>query len=214
MTSTTGTSSTYTPFSHLHSQTIIETGQESLFNQRKQVRLVNAALKPCNSITTLNMHLPTDQDPFNYMTLPQERLVEFNQISRGLVCEAKRRMPKRYTVGNFSNEEMAEERRRQYRINKATFPNPNNSSIHTPLNFIETSGYDMEESLNNDNLHPANLSLKERVKNLYQSDCSDERRIRILQKDNTRKAVAPEESDSESEDNSDEDSIEQDYEES
>ena len=53
MTSTTRASSTYTPLSHLSSQTIIETRQESLFNQKKRVRLVNTAAVPFNPITTL-----------------------------------------------------------------------------------------------------------------------------------------------------------------
>ena len=56
MTSTTRISSTYTPLSHLNSQTIMETRQESLFNQRKRVRLVNTAVRPFNPITTLNVH--------------------------------------------------------------------------------------------------------------------------------------------------------------
>jgi hypothetical protein len=84
------------------------------------------------------------------------------------VCEAKRRMSKGCIVGNFSNEEMVEERRRLYkhyedaranvlqdRINKATFSNLNNSPIHTPLVFIKSSDV---ESSDNDEIPPANLS--------------------------------------------------------
>ena len=52
------------------------------------------------------------------------------------------------------------------------------------------------------------------MENLYQSDCSNERRKRKLRKDNEGKAVAPEESEPESEDNSDDESTEQDHEES
>ena len=96
--------------SHLNSQAIIEMRQESLFNQSKRVRLVNTAAVPFNPITTLNVHLPNDVDPFNNRPLTQERLVEFDHFSRGLVCKAKRRMPKECIVGNFSNEEMVEER--------------------------------------------------------------------------------------------------------
>ena len=110
MTSTTRTSSTYTPLSHLNSQTIMETRQESLFNQKKRVRLVNTAAVPFNLITTLNIHLPNDVDPFNYRPFLPERLVEFDQFSRGLVCEAKRRIPKGCIVRNFSNDEMVEEK--------------------------------------------------------------------------------------------------------
>ena len=55
-TSTTRGSSTYTPFSHLNTQTIMETRQESLFNQRKRVRLVNTVARPFNPISTLNVH--------------------------------------------------------------------------------------------------------------------------------------------------------------
>jgi hypothetical protein len=106
MTSTTRASSTYTPLSHLSSQTIMETRQESLCNQRERVRLVNTAAVSFNPITTLNVHLPNDEDPFNNRPLSQERLVEFDQFSRGLVCEVKRRMPKRCIAGNFSNKEM------------------------------------------------------------------------------------------------------------
>ena len=109
MTSTTRASSTYTPLSHLSSQTIIETRQESLFNQRKRVRLDNTAAVPFNPITTLNVHLPNDVGPFNNRPFSQEILVEFDQFSCKLVCEAKRRMPKECIVGNFSNEEMVEE---------------------------------------------------------------------------------------------------------
>ena len=232
MSSTTRASSTYTPLSHLSSQTIMETRQESLFNQRKRVRLANTVAVPFNPITTLNVHLPNDVDPFNNRPLSQEQLVEFDQFSRGLVCEAKRRMPNGCIVGNFSNEEMVEERRRQYklyedaranvlqdRINKATFPYPSNSPIHTPLNFIESSGNDMEnssdEEASDDNeLPPANLSPLERVENLYQSDCSNERRKRKLRKDNTGEAVAPEKNEPESEDNNDDESTERDHEES
>jgi len=134
----------------------------------------------------------------------------FDQFSRGLVCEAKRRMPNGCIVGNFSNEEMVEERRRQYklyedaranvlqdRINKSTFPYPSNSPIHTPLDFIESTGNDMddssdEEASDNDELPPTNLSPLERVENLYQSDCSNERRKTKLRKNNTVEGVASE----------------------
>ena len=141
-------------------------------------------------------------------------------------------MPNGCIVGNFSNEEMVEERRRQYklyedaranvlqdRINKATFSHPNNSPIHTPLDFIESTGNDMEDSSDeeasdNDELPPANLSPLERVENLYQSDCSNERRKRKLRKDNTGEAVTLEESEPESENNNDDESTEQNHEES
>jgi hypothetical protein len=83
ITSTTRASSTYTPLSHLSSQTIIETRQESLFNQRKRVRLVNTVAIPINPITTLNVHLPNDVDLFNNRPLSQQRLAEFDQFSRG-----------------------------------------------------------------------------------------------------------------------------------
>ena len=69
------------------------------------MRLVNTAAVPFYPITSLNVHLPNDVDPFNNRPLSQERLVEFDQFSRGLVCEAKRRMPKGCTVGNFSSEQ-------------------------------------------------------------------------------------------------------------
>jgi hypothetical protein len=52
------------------------------------MRLVNTAAVPLNSITTLNVHLPNDVDPFNNRPMLQERLVEYDQFSRGLVCEA------------------------------------------------------------------------------------------------------------------------------
>ena len=52
---------------------------------------------------------------------------------------------------------------------------------------------DEESSDNDDELPTANLSPLERVENLYQSDCSNERRKRKLRKDNEGKAVAPEE---------------------
>ena len=173
------------------------------------------------------------------MPLSPDRLVEFDQFSRRLANEAQRRMPAGCIVGKFSNDEMVQERRRQYRlyedaranvlqdrITKTIFPHPNNSPIHTPMdfidstmNFIDYNGIDMEESsveesLDNDELPPANLSPLERVENLYQSDCSNERRKRKLRKDNEGKAVAPEESESESEDNRNDDSREQDHEES
>ena len=196
------------------------------------MRLANTVAVPFNPITTLNVHLPNDVDPFNNRPLSQEQLVEFDQFSRGLVYEAKRRMPNGCIVGNFSNEEMVEERRRQYklyedaranvlqdRINKATFPYPSNSPIHTPLDFIESTGNDMEDSSDeeasdNDELPPANLSPLERVENLYQSDCSNERRKKKLRKDNSGEAVTPKESEPESEDNNDDESTERDHEES
>ena len=68
-----------------------------------------------------------------------------------------------------------------------------------------------EEASDNDELPPANLSPLERVENLYQSDCSNERRKRKLRKDNTGKAVAPEESEPKSENNNDDESKEQDH---
>ena len=80
------------------------------------MRLVNTAAVPFNPITMLNVHLPNDMNPFNNRPLTQERLVEFDHFSRGLVCKAKRRMPKECIVGNFSNEDMVEERRRQYKL--------------------------------------------------------------------------------------------------
>ena len=102
---------------------------------------------------------------------------------------------------------------------KLFFPYPSNNPIHTPLDFIESTGNDMEDSsdeeaLDNDELQPANLSPLERVDNLYQSDCSNERRKRKLRKDNTGEAVAPEENEPESEDNNDDESTERDHEES
>ena len=137
------------------------------------------------------------------MPLSPERLVEFDQFSRGLANEAQRHMPEGCIVDNFSDDEMVEERRRQYRlyedaranvlqdhITKTIFPQQNNSPIHTPMNFIDSTmdfidytGIDMEkssdkESSDNDELPPANLSPLERVENLYQSDCSNERRKR------------------------------------
>ena len=123
MTSTPRTSSTYTPLSHLNSQTIMKTRRESLFNQRKRVRLVKAAATPFNPISTLNVHLPNDVDPINNMPLSPERLVEFDQFSRGLANEAQRRMPAGCTVGNFSNDGMVEERRRQYSLYQAARAN-------------------------------------------------------------------------------------------
>ena len=80
---------------------------------------------------------------------------------------------------------MVEERRRQYslyqaaranvlqdRITKTIFPHPKNSSIHKPMDFIDYTGIDMEESsdeesLDNDELPPENLSPLERVENLF-----------------------------------------------
>ena len=87
------------------------------------------------------------------------------------------------------------------------------------MNFIDSTGNDMEESsyeefLDNDEHPPANLSPIERVENLYQSDCSNEHRKRKLRKDNAGEAVAPEESESESKQSSDDESTEQDHEES
>ena len=75
----------------------------------------------------------------------------------------------------------------QDRINKATFPHLKNSPIHTPMDFINSDGNDMEESSDeessdDDELPPANLSPIERVENLYQSDCSNERRKQIITK--------------------------------
>ena len=94
----------------------METRQESLLNQKKRVRLANTVTRPFNPISTLNVHLPNDVDPINNMPLTPERLVEFDQFSRGLANEAQRRMPAGCTVENFSNDEMVEERRRQYRL--------------------------------------------------------------------------------------------------
>jgi hypothetical protein len=96
---------------------------------------------------------------------------------------------------------------------------PNNSPIHTPLDFIESTGNDLkksfdEESSDDAELPPANLSPIEIVKYMYQSDCSNERRKRKLRKNNTGEAVAPEESECESEDSSDDESTEQDHEKS
>ena len=91
--------------------------------------------------------------------------------------------------------------------------------IDSTMDFIDYTGMHMEESsdeesLDNDELPPANLSPIERVRNLYQSNCSNERRKRKLRKDNAGEAVAPEESESESEDNIDDESTEQDHKES
>ena len=91
--------------------------------------------------------------------------------------------------------------------------------IDSTMDFIDYTGMHKEESSDeessdNDELPTANLSPLERVENLYQSDCSNERRKRKLRKDNEGKAVAPEESESESEDNSNDESTEQDHEES
>ena len=238
-TSTTRVASSYTPLSHLNTQTIMETREESLFNQRKRVRLVNTVARPFNPISTLNFHLPNDLDPITNRPLTPERLVEFDQFSRGLANEAQRRMPAGCIVGNFSNDEMVEERKRQYslyenaratvlqdRITKSIFPHPNDSPTHTTMDYIDSTmdfidytgmhkeESSDEESSDNDELPTANLSPLERVENLYQSDCSNERRKRKLRKDNEGKAVAPEESESESEDNSDDESTEQDHEES
>ena len=60
-------------------------------------------------------------------------------------------MPKGTIVGTFSDEESVKERRRQFKLYddarayvlqdrnaKARFPNPNNSPIHTPLDFFES----------------------------------------------------------------------------
>jgi hypothetical protein len=49
-----------------------------------------------------------------------------------------------------------------------------------------------EESLDDDELPPANLSPIERVENFYKSDCSNECRKQKLRKDDTGEAVAPE----------------------
>ena len=64
----------------------------------------------------MNVHLPNDVDPINNMPLSPEQLVEFDQFSQGLANEAQRRMPAGCIVGNFSNDEMVEERRRQSRL--------------------------------------------------------------------------------------------------
>ena len=87
------------------------------------------------------------------------------------------------------------------------------------MDFIDSTGNDIEESSDeessdDDELPLANLSPIERVENLYQSDCSNESSKRKLRKDNAGEAVAPEESESESELNSDDESTEQDHEES
>jgi hypothetical protein len=84
------------------------------------------------------------------------------------------------------------------------------------MDFIDSTGNDMEESSDekssdNYELPPANLSPIKRVKSMYQSDCSNERRKRKLRKDNAGEAVAPEESESKSEDNSNDESTEQDH---
>ena len=100
-TSTTRGSSTYTLLSHLNTQTFIETRQESLFNQRKRVRLVNTVARSFNPISTLNVHLPNDVDPINNMSLSPERLVEFDQFSRELANEAKRRNAQRMYSWRF-----------------------------------------------------------------------------------------------------------------
>ena len=92
-TSTTRVSSSYISLSHLNTQTIMETRQESLFNQRKRVRLVNTVARPFNPTSTLNVHLPNDLDLITNRPLTPERLVEFDQFSRGLANEAQRRMP-------------------------------------------------------------------------------------------------------------------------
>jgi hypothetical protein len=80
------------------------------------------------------------------------------------------------------------------------------------LEFIESTGNDME-ALDDDELPPANVSPLERVENLYQSECSNERRERKLRKDNTGEAVIPEESESESEGNNNDKSTEKNHEE-
>ena len=49
-------------------------------------------------------------DPINNMPLSPERLVEFDQFSRGQANEAQRRMPAGCIVGDFSNDETIEER--------------------------------------------------------------------------------------------------------
>ena len=125
-------------------------------------------------------------DPITNRPLTPERLVEFDQFSRGLANEAQRRMPAGCIVGDFSNDEMVEERRRQYRlyeaaranvlqdrITKKIFPHPNNSPIHTPMDYIDSTmdfidytGIDMEESSDekssdNDKLPPERTCIRE-----------------------------------------------------
>ena len=125
------------------------------------------------------------------MPLTPQRLVEFDQFSRGLANEAQRRMPAGCIVGNFSNDEMVEERKRQYnlyenaratvlqdRITKSIFPHPNDSPTHTTMDYIDSTmdfidytGMNKEESSvedssDNDELPPANLSPLDRVENL------------------------------------------------
>ena len=71
----------------------------------------------------------------------------------------------------------------QDRITKKIFPHPNDSPIHTPIDYIDSTmdfidytGMHMEESSdeessdNDDEVPTANLSPLERVENLYQSD--------------------------------------------
>ena len=92
------------------------------------------------------------------------------------------------------------------------------------MDFIDSTGNDMEESSDEESsdeessddveLPLANLSPIERVENLYQSDCSNERRKRKLRKENAGETVAPEDSESKSENNSDDESTEQDHEKS
>ena len=80
--STTTVSSTSTTMRATSNDMTSTTRQESLFNQRKRVRLVNTVTRPFNPISTLNVHLPNDVDTISYRPLSPERLVEFDQFCR------------------------------------------------------------------------------------------------------------------------------------
>ena len=219
----------YTP-SHLNPRVIMDTRSESLFNFRRRVHLKEVAATPFRPISTLNMHLPNDVDPTmpnSDIRLSRRTLEEFDAFSRGLANEALRRKPEDCIIGNFTDEEMQAERRRQFnlykyaldcvdydRIQKYKFQYPigNHSPLHEAIELVTRSPVTVPNIMHEDDLPTANPTPIERLETLLQSDVDNEHRKRKLRKNDSGQPVDPEASEPESEDEEDNESTEQDHE--
>jgi hypothetical protein len=178
------------------------------------------------------MHLPNDVDPRmpnSDIRLSRDTFAEFDAFSRVLANEALRRKPEDCIIGNFTDEEMQADRRRQFnlymyaldcvdedRIQKYKFEHPtgNHSPLHETIEHVTRSPVTVPNNMHEDELPTATLTPIERLKNLLQSDVDNERRKRKLRKNDSGQPVDPELSEPESEDDADNKYTEQDYEDS
>ena len=117
--------------------------------------------------------------------------------------EALRRKPENCIIGDFTDEEMQAERLRQFKlylhaldcvdIDKANKRSPgNHSPLHEAVEYVTRDPITVSTSTDADELPAATRSPIERVENLLQSDVENERRKRMLRKNDSGKPVDPE----------------------